>query len=151
MDNGTGDQLKQFSQLFQGIVKPKTFVRKSQPVLFKHMTIGDPQNDKHFSRLKVWVHKPSLEYPSVGIFFGLSNGAGSAYAKVNAEDLTSVIQNLTQWVQDIAKIYPELEKQQQQADQMTKMWDTIQKMSQTSASDDDFIPENDEISVEAGD
>ncbi len=143
-DNG----LNQISQLFQGFVKPKKLYRKTTPVYFKHTTIGDPQNDRTFARLKIWVHKPTLEYPQAGIFIGLTNGAGSCYTRVSPEDLTNIIQSLTQWVQDIVKITPDMDEQQKAAEKaiatfdMLKQFQHSQQTGQETPAEKDIVYEN---------
>ncbi len=147
-DNNNPD----ISQLMQGIFKPKKFYRKTSPVYFNHINIGDPQNDKLYTKFKVWVHAPSLEFPTTGIFLGFSNGAGSAYAKVNGNDFISLIQALTQWAQDVAKIQPELDEKSKAAENQVKTWEIISQALQQQAPQQPNItkPEEDIVYEEEG-
>ncbi len=85
-------------------VRPKQYKKSAPPIFQKSMIMG--QEGEKFTRVKVYVRAPTMQFPTVGIFIQLSNAAGSAYARL---DNVSELSALAAWLNEVhALIEPRL-------------------------------------------
>lgn len=83
--------------MFQGTVMPMQRPRqRNKPVLEEKKIIESGNN---FTQVKVYVHSPTLQFPTTGIFLQLNNAKGSCFMRF--EDVSD-LESLSEWLREVA-------------------------------------------------
>ena len=139
---------------FTGQVYPLQPKRKSHPVYDNHCFCG--VIDNKFSRLRIWVQPPNLQYPETSVFLGLNTGRDSAFTKITLDELVNIHNMLAGCISDINSILPTLKAQevvvQGQQDQahsalnqqrlISTLSNILQHSNPGQLTDNDYHPED---------
>jgi hypothetical protein len=105
-----GNQFNQndyFRNLFTGTVKPKRYRRPaSVPVFNRNIVIA--QEGDLFTKVRCWVYEPTIEWPDTSILLQLKNGAGSCFCRLSLDDISILVEALTQWKSELLQLLPSL-------------------------------------------
>lgn len=85
----------------------------SVPEWFKSLVVGNNHPDgKVFTNIKLWLHKPSIQFPTVGLFISFSNGNASCFARLrDVDEIHSIINFLSACIAEITPKYDSLKAQ----------------------------------------
>lgn len=143
-------QLAQYANnFFRGTVQPVKRFQSSPPLYQKSIIVG--QEGRLFSKLRAWVHKPTLNFPSAGYFVSLKNSNGYCYSKITVDDIKMLLSFFGNLIQEIERLQPEILSQVEQINKTLQYHQQIQAMQQLQAnnqingdgyeSDSEFMPE----------
>jgi len=108
-----------FNNRMVGEVVPMARPRyTSQPIFSEHKLIGITENAdfKNYSQVKVWAHKPTLDFPEPALMISLQNAKASCFAKLNGIE---EMQELIVWLQScVTRIKPVYEVAQSMSSQI---------------------------------
>lgn len=133
---------QQFLNQFKGTVKPVQRNKFSKPPAYqKHVIIG--QDDKLFSKVKVWCHGATLEFPETAIFFSMANGHGSAFCKIKLEDLEILSNMLTQATAELKTVIQNLDAEAQNVQKTLEFYQQIQSLADSQGQEEGQKGDND--------
>lgn len=95
---------------FSGQLAPHFARRRSHPVIERKLPIGTEGN--LFTLIKVWVYEPTVQFPTVSIFFSANNGRGSCFTRLTSAELRALAIWLQTTADEIDKVIPQLEARQ---------------------------------------
>jgi len=126
---------------WRGTLKP-SFPRRARVPEFERVRICG-KSGQLYSNLRLWVYGAVPEFPSVGIHISLSNGSGSAFTKVTADELHSLILDLQKWENELNLILPKLEAiaaaVSASRDQQDAMMNTIRRLQELGINEPETI------------
>ncbi len=125
--------------IYTGRVKPFLPRKKGIPVINENIMVG--VDGKLFTRIKLWVYEPTLQFPSSAINFGVSNGAGSAFSQVTIADISALQSALADWEAKLLAIKPSLEAKELQVAQQLEMYQFSQQMSNNGNGQTPIMPQ----------
>jgi len=91
--NGNGQ-----SPYYEGLLKQRVPKFSQPPAFIKVTDIG--RAGAVSTRVKLWMHRPTFEFPRAGIFLSLNNGKGSCFSKLES---TAEIRELCTWLSQAAE------------------------------------------------
>lgn len=94
------------TSLFSGTMKPIKRKMSATPAFNQSVIIG--KDGDLFSRARVWVYEPTVEYPEISVMFQLKNASGSCFTKLTIDDLQELQSKLADWIAGIQAVYPGL-------------------------------------------
>ncbi len=86
MSDNTIDPVSPYLNMYQGVVKPmqRPWQKNAPAFQAKHIIGGLDNSADVFTVAKVWLHKPTFEFPRISAFLSLSNGKGSCFARIGS-------------------------------------------------------------------
>lgn len=122
---------------WKGNIRP-VFYRPSSIPEFKREFIVDSPSDKYFGKVRFWIHRPTIEFPSVGIFTNFKNAGGTCLFRHTSISQIELIANaLLQWTSEASSLIPTLEtqaiiyrEQRQKADELANQQRQIASLIQ---------------------
>lgn len=127
-------------QFFTGTLRPQRRFRQSTPVLDRTLVIGE--KGKLFSRVRLWIYEPTIDYPKYSIFLQIKNASGSAYSDIELSDLQNLLLNIQQWIAEVQAIQPALDVKQQQAQAYRDNYDRYQQLAEQFNANQQFTPDS---------
>ncbi len=95
------------SNLVSGHLRPQRPRQQIPPAWERKITIGE--HGDYFSRLRLQVKKPTLQYPDASIFLSLGNGNSTAFTRISLDDIKQIALLIAQSLEEIPVIQGQLE------------------------------------------
>lgn len=129
-----------FANQFQGMVQPaKRPIQRNKPVYEERYQLVT-NDGRNYTQAKVYVHAPTLQYPTSGIFFQLNNAKGSCFMRFeSASQFQEFADFISRNTQAVATLAAELQTQEQviaqQIEQTDKIMQALAQMNQNQQED----------------
>lgn len=146
MENQELNQVRNVIKRFMGGQHYKANVslskpfRKSPPAWEQYHVIG--ARGDFFTRVRCYVHKPTMEHTDTSIFLAMSNGKDRVFSRIQLNELDGLIEALESWKQEISALLPQLQLEEEA---IKKGYDAYQEQKKLL----DFISNLSEASIDS--